>query len=218
MSLLRATKSVKLNPKATGLELEIRSPSAFRSDDTSPSDEEISRMIKLYESQTSSASKSKKKKANSGTQEYKRRLVHLALYRSVLPKFVDNHNETCSVSANTNSTSRSGKSLQPKSIYSEDTPRIANLSDPDPPHLISDGKCDVVRNEIGAKQKKRTGVRRERAKYCLAEKDQTMKFLHRLASVSTKFLIVNVSCSSAFVIPTIFQTNLMILSLSVESF
>ena len=149
------------------------------------SDADISRLIAEFDKNSKSSGRGAR------NEEYKRRLVHLALYRSELPKFKENQSyEDGSQSfSNDGSKTSSERSLQPKSVWSEETPKLANLSSEKQPHLMQGKNTNTsfslkpLKENNGQShkygKKKRSS---ERVKYCMTEKNTTLKFLYRLAT------------------------------------
>jgi len=141
-------------------------------------------------SENASSGSSPPNSLKKNTEEYKRRVVHMAMYRSTLPKFdIDSKSDSKGTS-----TSSSDQSLRPKSVWSEDTPKVANLSQHSDfvkrvvsigpsPNLMRDrtNQNDSPRSENFSKRSKDRGGK-PRVKYCMAEKSTTQKFLHRLAT------------------------------------
>ena len=141
-------------------------------------DAEISNLINLFE-QKMSSSNSKRMNSN---EAYKRRLVHLALYRSSLPKFNDAVSGDASYSTGTGKSSGE-RSLHPKSVWSEDTPKLANLSNETMMMpTLNQGHTEKLKPKLIKGKNKLARGKPHRVRYCMTEKSTTLKFLQRLAT------------------------------------
>ena len=152
------------------------SPNVGESTKDTYSDSDISNLIGLFEQQMSAT---KNKRASSNV-EYKRRLVHLALYRSSLPKFNDTLSGDASCSIGTGKSSGE-RSLQPKSVWSEDTPKLANLSN-ELGQAHAQTQKEKLKPNISRMKHKSNRGKADRVRYCMAKKSTTLKFLKRLAA------------------------------------